>query len=176
MQVVWILRNPYKWRYSFLQWKSCRLYRLGWKSFACQRQSLSVSESLKMTGNWTRMVLAPSTQEKSHIDYTPTHQNHFFAQDKKFLSPTSTGLKFFLSKTASERVRVTQGDRKLDQDGPCSIYTREKSHRLHSGPPKKTFLTVYMEKVIMRARHKDWTTSFIYCRLKCIGILTYLVK
>ena len=59
--------------------------------------------------------------------------------DKKFLSPTSTLVKIFFVKTISVRDRVPQSYRKLGQDGPCSIYTREKSHRLHSYPPKPLF-------------------------------------
>ena len=47
---------------------------------------------------------------------------------------------FFLSETASGCARVTQGDRKLGEGGPRSIYIRKKSHRLHPDPSKPFFL------------------------------------
>ena len=76
-----------------------------------------MTEPLSVIGSWAKMVLTPFTQEKSHLYCTHTHENHFMDRTKKYLSPTSTGVRIFsLSKTVSEHDRVAQCDRKLGQD------------------------------------------------------------
>ena len=103
-------------------------------------------------------------REKSHRLHSYRSKRFFWSRQKVSLCPILTGVKsFFLSETAFECVRVAQGDRKLGQGGPCSIYTREKSQQLHSGPPKKS------------SRRQEVRIERLYLFIYCTRSFTYLV-